>query len=56
VQSLNLDRVWQNLNAPVPVVYGTGDPVVSRADSDAIADRATRRGVPGQSRQTKRRC
>jgi pimeloyl-ACP methyl ester carboxylesterase len=30
--------VWQSVNAPVLVVYGTGDMVISRADSDAIAE------------------
>jgi pimeloyl-ACP methyl ester carboxylesterase len=38
LQSLNLGRVWQSVNAPVLVVYETGDMVMSRADSDAIAE------------------
>jgi pimeloyl-ACP methyl ester carboxylesterase len=49
LQSLNLGRVWQSVNAPVLVVYGTGDTVMSRADSDAIAE--TVNGVhPGAAR------
>jgi pimeloyl-ACP methyl ester carboxylesterase len=49
LQSLNLGRVWQGVNAPVLVVYGTADTVMSRADSDAIAE--TVNGVhPGAAR------
>jgi pimeloyl-ACP methyl ester carboxylesterase len=49
LQSLNLGRVWQSVNAPVLVVYGTADTVMSRADSDAIAE--TVNGVhPGAAR------
>jgi hypothetical protein len=49
LQSLNLGRVWQSVNEPVLVVYGTGDTVMSRADSDAIAE--TVNGVhPGAAR------
>ena len=37
LQSLNLGQVWQTVNAPVLVIYGTGDTIMSRADSDAIS-------------------
>ena len=42
LQALNLGRVWQSVTAPVLVVYGTGDTVMSRADSDAIAETVNR--------------
>jgi pimeloyl-ACP methyl ester carboxylesterase len=38
LQSLNLGEAWQHVNAPVLVVYGTGDTIMSRADSDAISE------------------
>jgi pimeloyl-ACP methyl ester carboxylesterase len=38
LQSLNLGRVWQQVNAPVLVVHGTGDIVMSSADSNAISE------------------
>ena len=38
LQSLNLGQVWQRVDAPVLVVYGTGDTVMSRGDSDAISE------------------
>jgi pimeloyl-ACP methyl ester carboxylesterase len=37
LQRLNLGEVWQKVNAPVLVIHGTGDTVMSRADSEAIA-------------------
>lgn len=37
LQALNLGEVWQNVNAPVLVVHGTADTIMSRADSEAIA-------------------
>jgi pimeloyl-ACP methyl ester carboxylesterase len=49
LQSLNLGQVWQNVNRPVLVIYGTGDPVMSRADSDAISE-TVNRVHPGAAR------
>jgi len=37
LQSLNLGDVWQNVKAPVLVVRGGDDTIMSRADSEAIA-------------------
>jgi pimeloyl-ACP methyl ester carboxylesterase len=42
LQLLNLGQVWQDVNAPVLVVYGTGDNVMSRSDSDAISETVNR--------------
>jgi pimeloyl-ACP methyl ester carboxylesterase len=36
LQALNLGDVWQNVNAPVLVIRGTNDTIMSRADSEAI--------------------
>jgi pimeloyl-ACP methyl ester carboxylesterase len=36
LQALNLGRVWQNVKAPVLVIRGTGDSIMSRADAEAI--------------------
>jgi pimeloyl-ACP methyl ester carboxylesterase len=36
LQTLNLGEVWQNVNAPVLVIRGTNDMIMSRADSEAI--------------------
>ncbi|MGA3088306.1 MAG: hypothetical protein ABSD75_06815 [Terriglobales bacterium] len=33
---LNLGEVWQSVDAPVLVVRGAGDNIMSRADSEAI--------------------
>jgi pimeloyl-ACP methyl ester carboxylesterase len=49
LQSLNLGQVWENVNAPVLVVYGTGDSVMSRADSDAVSE-TVNRVHPGAAR------
>jgi len=38
LQALNLGQVWQEVQAPVLVVYGTGDTIMSRPDSDAISE------------------
>lgn len=46
LQALNLGQVWQSVEAPVLVVYGTGDMVMSRADSDAIGQ-IVNRAHPG---------
>ena len=37
LQSLNLGEVWQNVSAPVLVIWGSSDQIMSRADSEAIA-------------------
>jgi len=37
LQALNLGEAWQNVTEPVLVVHGTGDSIMSRSDSDAIA-------------------
>ena len=42
LQALNLGKVWQEVNAPVLVVYGTADTVMSRGDSDAISETVNR--------------
>jgi alpha-beta hydrolase superfamily lysophospholipase len=34
---LNLGEVWQKVNSPVLVIRGTNDSIMSRADSEAIA-------------------
>lgn len=38
LQALNLGEAWQKVNAPVLVIHGSDDDVMSRADSQAIAD------------------
>lgn len=42
LQALNLGKVWASINVPLLVVYGTGDTVMSRADSDAISETVNR--------------
>jgi pimeloyl-ACP methyl ester carboxylesterase len=37
LQALNLGEAWQKVNEPVLVIRGTGDNIMSRADSEAIA-------------------
>jgi pimeloyl-ACP methyl ester carboxylesterase len=37
LQAFNLGEVWQKVNAPVLVIYGTGDNIMSGSDSEAIA-------------------
>lgn len=49
LQSLNLGELWQNVTAPVLVVYGTGDTIMSRADSNAISE-TVNRTHPGNAR------
>jgi pimeloyl-ACP methyl ester carboxylesterase len=49
LQSLNLGQVWQDVDRPVLVVYGTGDVIMSRADSDAISE-TVNRVHPGAAR------
>lgn len=38
LQKLNLGELWQSVDAPVLVIHGSADEVMSRADSEAIAD------------------
>lgn len=38
LQGLNLGKVWQDVAAPVLVLHGTADTIMSRADSFSIAD------------------
>jgi pimeloyl-ACP methyl ester carboxylesterase len=42
LQDLNLGKVWQDVNAPVLVIHGSADTIMSQADSRAIADIVTR--------------
>ncbi len=42
LQALNLGKVWQELSAPVLVMHGTSDTIMSSADSLAIADSVNR--------------
>jgi len=38
LQDLNLGKVWEGVNAPVLVIHGSADTIMSQADSRAIAD------------------
>lgn len=38
LQQLNLGEVWQNVDAPVLVIRGSADEIMSHADSEAIAE------------------
>jgi alpha-beta hydrolase superfamily lysophospholipase len=38
LQALNLGEVWEKVNAPVLVIYGGDDTIMSRADARAIAE------------------
>jgi alpha-beta hydrolase superfamily lysophospholipase len=48
LQALNLGKVWQEVSAPVLVLHGTADTIMSRADSIAIAD-TVNRAHPGRA-------
>jgi len=48
LQTLNLGKVWQEVTAPVLVLHGTADTIMSRADSIAIAD-TVNRSHPGHA-------
>ncbi len=37
LETLNLGELWQDVNAPVLVVHGSNDTIMSRADSEAVA-------------------
>jgi pimeloyl-ACP methyl ester carboxylesterase len=49
LQALNLGRIWQDVDAPVLVIHGAKDMIMSRADSLAIAD-TVNRVHPGKAR------
>jgi pimeloyl-ACP methyl ester carboxylesterase len=49
LQSLNLGEAWEKVTAPVLVIRGTADTVMSRADSEAIAQIVNQKH-PGQAR------
>jgi len=49
LQALNLGEVWQNVDAPVLVIRGSKDTVMSRADASAIAE-IVNRVHPGKAR------
>jgi pimeloyl-ACP methyl ester carboxylesterase len=49
LQSLNLGEAWQKVNEPVLVIRGTGDNIMSRSDSEAIA-RTVNQVHPGYAR------
>ena len=42
LQALNLGKVWHEVSAPVLVLHGTADTIMSRADSVTIADTVNR--------------
>lgn len=42
LQALNLGKVWQEVSAPVLVLHGTADTIMSRADSSTIAETVNR--------------
>lgn len=49
LQSLNLGEVWQNVTAPVLVIHGSADTIMSGADSEAIAQ-IVNQAHPGHAR------
>jgi pimeloyl-ACP methyl ester carboxylesterase len=49
LQSLNLGEAWQAVTAPVLVIHGTGDTIMSNADARAIADNVNA-AHPGKAR------
>ena len=49
LQALNLGQAWQRVDAPVLVLRGTNDTIVSRADSAAIVE-IVNRVHPGKAR------
>jgi pimeloyl-ACP methyl ester carboxylesterase len=42
LQELNLGEVWEKVNAPVLVIYGSADTIMSRADAAAISQTVNR--------------
>jgi uncharacterized protein len=49
LQALNLGELWQSVEAPVLVIRGSEDTVMSRADSSAISE-IVNRAHPGRAR------
>jgi pimeloyl-ACP methyl ester carboxylesterase len=49
LQALNLGEVWQNVQAPVLVIHGSADDIMSRADSQAIVE-IVNQAHPGHAR------
>ncbi|HXW92925.1 MAG TPA: alpha/beta hydrolase [Terriglobales bacterium] len=49
LEAVNLGAVWQHVQAPVLVIRGTADTIMSRADSEAIAQMVNQ-VHPGQAR------
>lgn len=49
LQALNLGEVWQNVKAPVLVIRGASDNIMSRTDAEAIV-RIVEQGHPGHGR------
>jgi pimeloyl-ACP methyl ester carboxylesterase len=48
LQDLNLGRVWEEVNAPVLVLHGSADTIMSQSDSRAIAN-TVNRAHPGHA-------
>jgi pimeloyl-ACP methyl ester carboxylesterase len=48
LQKLNLGKVWQEVDAPVLVLHGTADTIMSPSDSRAISD-IVNRAYPGHA-------
>ena len=48
LQDLNLGQVWESVNAPVLVIHGSADTIMSQSDSRAIAD-IVNRAHPGRA-------
>jgi len=51
LQDWNLGKVWQEVTAPVLVLHGSADTIMSRSDSHAIAD-IVNRAHPGHATYT----
>jgi pimeloyl-ACP methyl ester carboxylesterase len=49
LQALNLGQLWQKVEAPVLVIHGSSDTIMSRADSSAIAE-IVNQAHPGRAR------
>jgi uncharacterized protein len=49
LQALNLGQLWQQVDAPVLVIHGSSDNIMSRADSSAIAE-IVNQAHPGRAR------
>ncbi len=49
IEALNLGEVWQNVSAPVLVIRGSADTIMSRADSETIAQ-IVNQAHPGHAR------